>query len=117
MFFNINDAQLCWYNTQIQLDKKEDFEFMRDVAEHNAMFSNPEGVQKVRESRENSYKVSDEDFEKIIEENFGKEINESDKKQFNFEEFVELKKKNKDLDTYHNIDEFDDIIFTPFKRG
>lgn len=99
----------------MQLDKKEEFELMRDVAEHNAMFSNPEGVKKVRDSRENSFKTSDEDFSKIIEENFGKGIKDGGKKEFVFEEFIETKKNNNNLESYHNIDEFDDIVFTPFK--
>lgn len=68
----MNGPQALWYQAQVSLDDLERYELLRDVAEHNAMFMNPEGVQKVREARENTFGLSDEEFDKVIEENFGR---------------------------------------------
>lgn len=74
MFQKANDAQLAWYQMQFAQDDLEHFEMLRDVAEHNAMFMNYDGVQRVREARENtnSYSTSDDEFEKLIKEQFGR---------------------------------------------
>lgn len=74
IFQELNAAQLSWYQGQFILEEQEVFELFRDVAEHNAMFMNPEGVRKVKESRENTYQTSDEDFDELIKGTFGREL-------------------------------------------
>jgi hypothetical protein len=60
-------------------DEREEFELLRDVAEHNAMFWNPQGVEQVRGSREKTFAVSDKDFGSIIEQTFGRKVSLPDK--------------------------------------
>ena len=97
----LNDAQLAWYQGQIYLDEKEKYELYRDIAEHNAMFTNPEGVQKIREAREHTYQTSDEDFEKLVKDTFGREL-------------PKQQKTGGKLDTYLEM-ELDDVSFIPEK--
>lgn len=77
----MNGAQWLWYGAQFAADEKADFELRRDVAEHNAMFWNAEGVEQVRNAREKTYAVSDDDFKSIIEGTFGRPIALPDKPQ------------------------------------
>ena len=72
----MNGAQCAWYQIQISIDEKENYELLREIAEHNAMFTNSEGVQQVRDARKNTYTSSPEDFEKNVEELFGRKIGE-----------------------------------------
>lgn len=99
-FKKINNVQYIWYQNQLILDEKERYELYRDVAEYNAMFSNPEGVKKIRNSRENTHKASDEDFEEMIENLFGRKINKNDEKGIN------------KMDDYIDM-ELDEIKFIP----
>ena len=118
MFDEINDAQLLWYQAQINLDLKEQFELLRDAAEHNAMFMNPEGVQQVRDARENSFETSDEDFEKILEENFGRKISLDDGKiPISDVDMDKMVQQDEDISKYSSIInmDFDDVKFTPFE--
>lgn len=73
---NTNLAQMNWYATQLNLEEEADFQEKLDLTEHNAMFFNPEGVQQVREERENSYDTNDEEFEDMVRNQFGREIPE-----------------------------------------
>jgi hypothetical protein len=77
----MNGAQWLWYGAQLAADEKADFELRRDVAEHNAMFWNAEGVEQVRNAREKTYSVSDDDFKSIIETTFGRHISLPDQPQ------------------------------------
>ena len=118
MFDEMNDAQLLWYQAQINLDLKEKFELLRDAAEHNAMFMNPEGVQQVRDARENSFETTDEDFEKILEENFGRKISlNDDRKPVSEIDMNEMIQQDEDMSKYSSIIDmdFDDVKFTPFE--
>jgi len=90
----------------LQEDETERFKLLRDIAEHNAMFQNSEGVKQVREARENAIHVSDDEFEGQIEETFGRPINLS--KKDNEEMLSEIKKP---LDIYQD---FDEVEFVPF---
>lgn len=110
----INDAQLIWYQLQDSLDNKDRFEMLRDIAEHNAMFMNPEGVQKVREARENTFETTDEEFDDILTNTFGRalpKVDESEKKDLS-----ELMREAQDIsyiDPYLEM-ELDEVKFTPF---
>lgn len=119
MFDEINDAQLLWYQAQINLDLKEKYEMLRDVAEHNAMFSNPEGVQQVRDARENSFETPDEDFNDMLENMFGRGLPPEDDKQE--ADVFEMLRQDKMTSQYSPIidmdldDDLDDVSFTPFE--
>lgn len=107
-FFNgINSVQWAWYQIQYWLDEKEEFELFRDVAEHNAMFSNPDGVRQIRESRENSYKMKDEDFTGFIKDLFGRDMSD-ETRPFNKQDI------GTDLKPYFDLD-LDEIKFTPYE--
>lgn len=118
MFDSINDAQLVWYQFQLHLDKKDQFEMLRDVAEHNAMFMNPEGVQQVRDARDNSFETSDEDFSKLLENTFGRSIdlNGVNKKHIDPKEILEQEKAQLNSQYSDIIDmDLDEIEFIPLK--
>jgi len=85
MLRDVNDAQLVWYQMQMAQDDLDNFETLRDIAEYNSMFVNPEGVQKVREARDNtnSYATSDDEFEKLLEEQFGRKTGQKPKIEVN----------------------------------
>ena len=107
IFQKINSAQWMWYGFQITKDEQENFELLRDIAEHNAMFMNPDGVSQVREARENTFITSDEDFETLVEQTFGHKPN------LNKDE-VSINKHNIDHEKYLGL-ELDEIKFIPFK--
>jgi len=112
MFRDINESQWAWYQAQVIEDQKEKHEFMRDVAEYNAMFSNPEGVQEVRDARDNTYKTGDEDFGHIVKQMFGRELpGEEDRQEMDPVELLKEQERLK-LNPYLNMD-LDDIKFTP----
>ena len=94
----MNGAQCAWYQIQISIDEKENYELLREIAEHNAMFTNSEGVQQVRDARKNTYTSSPEDFEKNVEELFGRKIGEVANK----------------ADPYLEM-ELDEVKFTPIR--
>ena len=96
-----------WYGFQITKDEQENFELLRDIAGHNAMFMNPDGVSQVREARENTFITSDEDFETLVEQTFGHKPN------LNKDE-VSINKHNIDHEKYLGL-ELDEIKFIPFK--
>ena len=75
-FVNISPEQYAWYQHQFLADDKEEYELMINIAEHNAMFTNPEGVNKVRSARENTY--GDSNFQDTIKSLFGRELNDDD---------------------------------------
>jgi len=104
MLQDVNDAQLVWYQLQIMQDDMDNFEMLRDIAEYNSMFVNPEGVKKVRESRENtnSYKTSDEDFEKMIEEKFGRKAGQKIEPKIKVDDYLEM--------------ELDEVKFVPYEE-
>lgn len=110
MFDDINDAQWSWYQTQLVLDEKEKYEFYRDLEEHNAMFWNSEGVQQIRDARENTFQTPDEDFSGIVENIFGREAPSFNKDEKSDKPKVEPVRKS---DPYLNMD-LDEIVFTPY---
>lgn len=75
MFQDINSAQWLWYYYSMLEDSKEKFETNRDFIEYHASFIEPEAVQKIRKSRNESIEVSHEDFTAGIEHIFGRKIN------------------------------------------
>lgn len=85
---------------------------MRDVAEYNAMFSNPEGVQEIRDARDNTYKTPDKDFGYMVEEMFGRKFPDEDsRQQMDPAELLKEQERGK-LNPYLNMD-LDEIKFTP----
>jgi hypothetical protein len=115
VFDELNNAQLAWYQMQFIIDDKEQFELLRGVAEHNAMFMNPEGVQQVRDARENSFSTSDDEFDQLLEDTFGRESpidkTESEKSVVDVvDEIRQVSKYNQVVDM-----DLDKIKFTPFK--
>jgi len=113
MFEKLNDAQLLWYQTQIFLDKKEQFEMLRDIAEHNAIFVNPEGVQQVRDARDNSFETSDEDFNNMVENMFGRGL-PNEKKELDVLDMLKQERESSQYSQIVDMD-FDDIKYTPFE--
>lgn len=114
MFEQMNDAQIIWYQIQFAFDEKEKFELLRDIAEHNAMFMNPEGVNKIREARQNTIFVPDDKFDNFIQEQFGRSV---PKKQdgADFKEIFKQEEQNKEkMNTYLNM-ELDEIKFIPLR--
>lgn len=135
MFEKTNGAQWLWYAAQLAADETEEYELLRDVAEHNAMFWNAEGVEQVRNAREKTYAVSDEDFGNIIEQTFGRRVNLPDKPKEGIMHSVPIGPKTKEIadaerqmggrrrmvaatDPSPFLDEnlLDDISFTPFAQ-
>ena len=116
-FENANPAQLLWYQMQLALDEKENFETLRDVAEHNAMFTNPDGVRQVRENRERTFAASNEDFENLVKLQFGRELPKEQNTECSFEDFIKnVTQSQEKIQDYMDV-ELDDISFTPFERG
>lgn len=88
----------------MMMDDKENYEIMVDIAEHNAMFTNPEGVNKIREARKNTFSNSENEFQSTLESLFGRKLDEN-------EEDI----SNKDnLNDYLNMD-LDEVKFTPIR--
>lgn len=108
-FDGINPAQWSWYQIQHWLDEKEKYEFMRDVAEHNAMFSNPQAVQQIRDARDNKYETSPEDFGALVEDMFGRQLTDGEGRTLRPNDIV-----GGDLSSYLNM-ELDEVKFTPYK--
>lgn len=72
---NINPAQMFFYSSMINEDRKKDFEEKRDYIEYLASFINGKAVQDIKTARDNpSAQISDEDFEKQIRGTFGRDI-------------------------------------------
>ena len=104
MFKNINQAQYLWYQSQIAVDNEEKFELLREMAEHNAMFWNSEGVAEIRRSRENTFETPSNEFSEMVEDMFGRPLPNKDGEQLDDSSSV--------LDPYHNMD-LDEVKFTP----
>lgn len=63
----------------INAEKEEEFDRSINISEYIASFMNPEGVQKVKEARENTKSVgSDEDFKELVREQFGRDLKEDE---------------------------------------
>jgi hypothetical protein len=92
------------------IDEKERFEFLREIAEHNAMFWNPEGVNEVRSARENTFKTTEEDFDSSLKELFGRELpnREENPQNVSAEDVIQASGKNPYLDM-----DLDEINFVP----
>jgi len=114
MFETTNDAQLMWYQMQIHLDTKDQFELLRDVAEHNAMFMNPEGVQQVRDTRKNTFEMSDNEFNEMLENTFGRAISEVPSDELDVTEMLNNDRLKSKYSQIVDMD-LDDVVFTPFK--
>jgi DNA replication protein DnaD len=115
MFEEMTAQQALWYQIQISLDMKEQFELLRDVAEHNAMFMNPEAVQQVRDARENSFETPDEDFDSLLEETFGRSISKEENQEV--VDVMEMLKQDRESSKYSSVMDLDldEVSFTPFK--
>lgn len=55
-------------------DKDENFEQQRDFIEYHASFIEPQAVKKIREARERSIELNDDEFSKNVSEMFGRDI-------------------------------------------
>jgi len=124
MFDKITISQKLWYMAQFDADDKEQFELFRDIAEYNASFWNPEGVNEIRRAREKAFKVSDKDFAKQLEQTFGRKLNvpmrkeglegfplppmDSEPKRFRMS-------KNVNPETYLGT-ELDEVKFVPLRK-
>lgn len=108
-FDGINPAQWSWYQIQHWLDEKEKYELLRDVAEHNAMFTNYEGVRQIREARENKYETSSEDFGTLVKNMFGRQLSNEEGRQFTKKDAT-----GGDLKAYFDL-ELDEVKFTPYE--
>lgn len=112
----MNEAQLMWYYENTLKDEQEQFELLRDVAEHNALFWNPEAVEQVRENRKNSFVTPDEDFDQMLEETFGRRvsISEDQKQEIDVIKMLKEERESSKFDKYIDMD-LDEVNFTPFK--
>jgi len=130
-FRRINAAQWYWYGAQLTADEEEKFELLRDVAEHNAMFWNPDGVDQIRQGRDHTFKTQDGEFEGFVKDLFGRDISLPDKPQAGIQqsgnfmdvfqgldgETNERPRMRSDVDASPYLDaELDDIAFIPFKE-
>ena len=100
---------------QEALDEKKKFELLRDVAEHNAMFWNPEGVRQIRDSRENTFKTPDSDFHVMLKDSFGRDADLEKKSAPLNENDFRKKLDSKSIDPYLDMD-LDEINFIPFNE-
>lgn len=107
-FDGINPAQWSWYQVQHWLDEKDKYELLRDVAEHNAMFSNPDGVRQIRDARENKFEMPEEDFTDFVTDMFGRGLDENDRP------FTHGDVAKNNLKPYFDL-ELDEINFTPYE--
>ena len=119
----MSGPQWLWYAAQFAGDDKEQFELLRDIAEHNASFWNSEGVDQVRRAREKTFAVSDKDFAKQIEEAFGRKLNMPERKEGGFalpprkKEKPERPRMRSDVDAAAYLEaELDEVKFTPIGR-
>lgn len=94
---------------QFTQDDEENFELLRNVAEHNAMFWNPEGVQQVREARENTFATSNEDFDDIVKDLFGRDLPKEENQSAE-----SLLASTRKMSQYLDM-ELDEINFTPIR--
>lgn len=113
--------QWLWYSAQFAADDKERFELFRDMAEYNASFWNPEGVDQVRRAREKTFAVSDKDFAKQIEETFGRKLSVPERKEGGLALPPRSKpgrrKMRRDVDPKAYLEtELDEVKFTPMER-
>jgi hypothetical protein len=122
LFNKLSYPQWLWYSAQFAADDKENFELLRDVAEHNASFWNPEGVDQVRRAREKTFIVSDKDFNKQLEEAFGRKLNIPERKEGlvfpNADvEKIERPKMRENVDASAYLDaELDEVRFIPMEK-
>jgi len=65
-FRNTNDHQLLWYNENIIIDEKEEYERFLDIAEYLASFINADAAKKAREHRKADKIESTEDVEEQL---------------------------------------------------
>ena len=114
MFDSITEPQALWYQVQMSLDMKEQYELLRDVAEHNAMFMNPEAVQQVRDARENMFETPDDDFDTLLEETFGRSISREERQEV---DVMDMLKQDRETSKYSSVMDLDldDVSFTPFE--
>jgi hypothetical protein len=104
-------VQANWYQCQLAFDEKDKFELLRDIAEHNAMFMNAEGVRQVRDGRKNTFTMKDSDFDDFVKNQFGREM--SSEEELSADEFIK-KISRPTVSEYLDMD-LDEIKFTPFK--
>jgi len=124
-------AQWYWYGAQLAIDEEEKFDLLRDVAEHNAMFWNPEGVDQVRQGREHTFKTNKKEFGNVVKDLFGRDIKLPDKPPAGIQQsdgfmnvFQDIQSQETerfrmrtDMDASPYLDtELDEITFVPFKE-
>ena len=119
----MSNAQWFWYAAQIAADKRERFELLRDVAEHNAMFWNPQGVEQMREARKRTYVVDDKSFARQLEETFGRKLVLPDRGNASVAPPLQIHDAKRQMRMGPNVDtnryleaELDEIVFTPFEQ-
>jgi len=74
MFKEINSAQWLWYYNNVIEDRNEKFESNRDMVEYHASFIEPEAVRKIRDARDQTVTVPEEQFVSGIEQIFGRSL-------------------------------------------
>jgi DNA-binding transcriptional regulator GbsR (MarR family) len=76
VFQDTTNAQWLWYYYNFIQDREEKFEFNRDMVEYHASFIEPEAVRKIRNAREQSIEVSEDQFMSGLEQIFGHRISD-----------------------------------------
>jgi hypothetical protein len=119
LFNRLSVPQWLWYSAQFAADDKEQFELLRNMAEYNASFWNPEGVDQIRQAREKAFVVSDKDFSKQIEAAFGRKLRIPERKEglalpLRNPEKPKRSRMRSDVDAKAYLDtELDEVRFTP----
>lgn len=119
----MSGPQWLWYAAQLAADDKEQFELLRDIAEHSASFWNPQGVEEVRRAREKAFVISDKDFAKQVEEAFGRKLRIPERKEplalprLPQQQRPGRRRMRDDVDAgaYLNA-ELDEVRFTPLEK-
>lgn len=87
--------EMIWYAENIMKDESEDYSLFRDMAEYNALFTNPEGVKQVRNSRLSEDGVEEFDAEKEVKSAMENPMVKALKEKYKKESVPQTTKKEK----------------------
>ena len=79
VFDETTNAQWLWYYHNFTQDREERFEFNRDMVEYHASFIEPEAVRKIRNAREQSVTISEDQFMSGLEQIFGRKMGNAER--------------------------------------
>lgn len=65
---------MLWYASMLHKQKEETFDSDINMTEYLASFINHAAVRQIKDARENTKAVSDEDFDQILRNKFGRDL-------------------------------------------